>query len=471
MFNKNFKKSLIILVACLMLALVVFAACDQTDEFKPVVTDGISGQTVEDNGGIAVKYGDYIYYVNGFFGDATADNSYTNTIRAGAIVRVKATDLDAIIALNDEDLSSSEKTERIEAAVKEKVQLVVPCFYFSANETNPDLAGIHIFGDRLYITTPNQSLTEGGQKMSNQLVLESYKLDGSDRKQHLVIAGEDWSTDTSKTELLLSEVNGEVYATYVLDGKLVSAKASDASTKVIAEEITDVTIDGANNLVFFMDEEGQICQFNVGASEHKVLVAKVDTETSKLAYTVTAVSDGYVYYTQSDEKNATLNGLTVYYAHFDGTNVVSGAVLNAKPSSTYLGWGAKAIYVETETHGSTTAKTYTVYATYVDANGETVKESLFDSRDSITLDKIEKGVLYYTSNSVTYTAKLGTTEEHQFYAKSLSNYSTTGWAKADVVGNYIFALTSNSASVASYNAETEKNSTATNITLVQEVEE
>ena len=471
MFNKNFKKSLIILVACLMLALVVFAACDQTDVFTPVATEGISGQTVEDNGGIAVKYGDYIYYVNGFFGDATADNSYTNTIRAGAIVRVKATDLDAIIALNNEDLSSSEKTERIEAAVKEKVQLVVPVFYYSANETNADLAGIHIFGDRLYITTPNQALTDGGQKMSNQLVLESYKLDGSDRKQHLVIAGAAWSTDTSNTELMLTEVNGEVYATYVIDGALVSAKVSDGSTKTIVEEITNVTIDGANSTVFFMDEDGQICQFNAGAAEHKVLVEKVDTETSKLSYTITAISDGYVYYTQADEKNATLDGLTVYYAHFDGTNVVKGAVLNAKPSSAYLGWGAKAIYVETETHGNTTAKTYTVYATYVDADGETKIETLFDSRDSITLDKIENGLLYYTSNSVTYTVKLGTDEDAKFYAKSLSNYSTTGWAKADVVGNYIFALTSNSASVASYDADTQKNSTATNITLVQEVEE
>ena len=145
--------------------------------------------------------------------------------------------------------------------------------------------------------------------------------------------------------------------------------------------------------------------------------------------------------------------------------------MNATPSGTWFGWGAKAVYVETETHGSTTAKTHTVYATYVDANGETVKEALFDSRDAITLDKIENGVLYYTSNTVTYTRDLATNQTSEFYAKSLSNYSTTGWAKADVVGNYIFALTTNNASVARYDAETEKNSTATNITLVQEIEE
>ena len=470
MFNKNFKKSLIILVACLMLALVVFAACDPTDTFTPVAKDGISGQTVQGNGGAAVKYGDYIYYVNGFFGDALADNSYTNTIRSGAIVRVKTTDLDAIIALNDEDLSNDEIAERIQAAVKEKVQLVVPCFYFSANETNTSLTGIYIFNDRLYITTPNQTLTDGGQKLTNQLVLESYKLDGSDRKQHYVFAGSTWDVSTVECEIMLSEVNGQVFATYSSEENLYSVKVLDGTVTTIAEEVSSVTFDGANNTVFYMDKDAQICQFIAGASEGKVLVEKVDNETSKLSYTIEAVSDGYIYYSQADEKNGTLDGLTVYYARFDGTNVVKGVVLNATPSGTWFGWGAKAVYVETETHGSTTAKTHTVYATWVE-NGETKKEALFDSRDAVTLVNIEGGKLFYTVNDDTFVVELGTTNDAEFYAKGLGNYTVTGWAEADVVDNYIFYLGSNYAGVVAYDADEKTNSTATNITLVEEVEE
>ena len=465
MFNKNFKKSLIILVACLMLALVVFTACDPTDKFTPVATDGISGKTAQGNGGVAVKYGDYIYYVNGFIGDALADNSYTNTIRAGSIVRVKATDLDAIIALNDDEIA-----ERIQAAVKEKVQLVVPCFYFSANETNTSLTGIYIFNDRLYITTPNQTLTDGGQKLTNQLVLESYKLDGSDRKQHYVFAGSAWDVSTVECEIMLSEVNGQVFATYFSEETLYSVKALDGTVTTIAEEISNVTFDGANNTVFYMDKDEQICQFNAGASEGKVLVEKVDTETSKLSYTIEAVSDGYIYYSQADEKNGTLDGLVIYYAHFDGTNVVKGVVLNATPSGTWFGWGAKAIYVETETHGSTTAKTHTVYATYVQ-NGQTKKEKLFDSRDAVTLLNVEGGKLFYTVNDETFVVELGTTNEAVFYAKGLGNFTATGWAEADVVDNYIFYLGNNYAGVVAYDAEEKVNSTATNITLVEEVEE
>lgn len=470
MFNKTFKKSLIILVACLMLALVVFAACDQSDVFTPVVKSDFSGKTVEDNGGIAVKYGDYIYYVNGFHGDASADNSYTNTIRAGAIVRVKASEIDNIVALNDEDLSSKEKNERIAAAVKEHVELVVPCYYYSQNESNTNIAGIYIFNDRLYITTPNQELTEGGQKKTNQLVLESYQLDGSDRKQHFVFTGSAWSTSTVNLEIMLSQVNGEVYATYVLESNLHSVKVGDGTDKVIAEEISNAKIDGANNVVFYMDKDGQICQYNAGAAEGKVLVEKKDTEESKLTYTISAVSDGYVYYTEADEKNATLDGLTVYYASFDGQNVVKGVVLNATPSGTYLGWGAKAIYVSSETHGTTSAKTYKVMATWVEGD-ETKTETLFTSRYSITLDKVENGKLFYTEDGVTYTVELGTQNDAESYAKGLSGFTTTGWAQADVVGNYVFTLSSGSVSVVVYDDVAQKNSTSTNITLVAEVEE
>ena len=470
MFNKTFKKSLIILVACLMLALVVFAACDTTDKFTPVVTEDISGKTAKDNGGIAVEYGDYIYYVNGQQGDATADNSYTNTIRSGSIVRIKASKIDEIVALNDEDLSAKEKAERISAAVKENVQLVVPCFYFSANTTNTSLAGIHIFADRLYITTPNQALTDGGQKMTNQLVLESYKLDGSDRKQHFVFTGDVWSASTTNMELMLAEVNGQVWATYVLGGKLHSVKVSEGNDTVIAEEISNAKFDKANNVVFYMDKDGQICQFNVGATEGKVLVEKVDTDESKLTYTISAVSDGYVYYTQADSVNNTLDGKTVYYARFNGTAVENGVVLQALPNSTYLGWGAKVVYVSTESHGGTTAKTHTVYAAYIEA-GQAKKDELFTSRDAITLVKVENGKLFYTTNGVTYTVELGTTNDAEFYAKDLGNFATTGWAEADVVGKYTFALSSNSVSVAIYNADTQKLSQTTNITLSEEVEE
>ncbi len=464
MFNKTFKKSLIILVACLMLALVVFSACSSTDEFKPVV-DKISGQAVESNGGSAVKYGDYIYYVNGIQSSATADNSYTNTVRSGSIVRVLASKLDEIVAINNEDLSSSVKTERIAAAVKENVQLVVPCFYYSANSTNTTLTGIYIFNDRLYITTPNQNLTSGGQKMTNQLVLESYNLDGSDRQQHFTFVGDVWSTSTTALEIMLAEVKGDVWATYVIDGDLHSVSVASGEDKVICENVSNAKFDKANDLVFFQDEDGQICQFNAGASAHNVLIEKVDTEASKLTYTISQVSDGYVYYTQADSVNSTMNGKVLYYACHTGTEVKKGTVFNAVPG-TYFGWGEKVIYVDDETLGGSNAKTYTVWAAY-NANGNADKYALFEDGEAITIVKVQNGKLFYTIDGVTYTRTLGATVgEATFYAKDLSSSATSSWAQADVVGNYVFALATDSVKVTIYNPETKTNSTSTTITLV-----
>lgn len=469
MFNKTFKKSLIILVACLMLALVVFAACSSTDEFKPVATDGISGKTAEGNGGSAVKYGDYIYYVNGIQSSATADNSYNNTVRSGSIVRVLASKLDDIVALNDEDLSSSVKAERIAEAVKANVQLIVPCFYYSTNSTNTTLTGIYIFNDRLYITTPNQELTSGGQKKTNQLVLESYNLDGTDRKQHFTFVGDVWSTSTTGLEIMLSEVKGYVWATYVVDNDLHSVSVASGVDTVIVEDVSNAKFDKANDLIFFQDEDGQICQFNAGASEHHVLVEKVDTDASKLTYTISQISDGYVYYTQADSVNSTLDGLTLYYARYTGSEVKKGTVLNAVPS-TYFGWGEKVIFVDYKTLGDTSAKTYTVWAAY-DVNGDTEKYSLFEGGEEITIVKVENGKLFYTIDGVTYTRTLGAIlGEPTFYAKDLSSSATSSWAEADVIGNYTFALATDSVTVTIYDTETKTNSTSTTITLTVDEE-
>ena len=139
------------------------------------------------------------------------------------------------------------------------------------------------------------------------------------------------------------------------------------------------------------------------------------------------------------------------------------------PSSSY--GASKVVFVETETHGSTTAKTHTVYATYVE-NDETKKEALFEVRETATLEKIENGVLFYTADGITYTVDLGATEKvHNIYAKDKGNFSLTGWAQPDVVGKYTFALGINLVTVVSYDNQTQENSAVTDITLFDEAEE
>ena len=74
--NTSIKKTLICVVALLMLATVAFAACNGSS-FKPTVDLPTGSVVVSTNGGIAVQYGDYIYYVNGL-ASATTANTYEN---------------------------------------------------------------------------------------------------------------------------------------------------------------------------------------------------------------------------------------------------------------------------------------------------------------------------------------------------------------------------------------------------------
>jgi hypothetical protein len=76
------------LIALLVLA-VLFAGCESYR--NPVFSMGDKDAVVESNGGLAVKQGDYLYFVNGYTGYNTTDaqaNWFGNVLK-GAILRVK----------------------------------------------------------------------------------------------------------------------------------------------------------------------------------------------------------------------------------------------------------------------------------------------------------------------------------------------------------------------------------------------
>ncbi len=444
------KKSLIILVACLICVMLVLTACVKTVPFTPA-GDALTGGAVEGNGGIAVKYNDYIYYVNGHQGNASTDNAYTNDIRTGSIVRISVAKLDEIISINEG--SEKDVADRVATAVKGAVELVVPCFYYSANTTNTSLNGIYIFNDRIYITTPNQDLTAGGNTQFDQLVLRSYKLNGADEQQHATF-------NSNSMQIMLSCVNNVVHATYLDGSTLRDVNVATGVDSEIVTEISGTTFDGKNNAVYYINKDGAICKFVVG-SESKTLVANVEDIT----YTISSISDGYVYYTKADANNSTMDGKIIYCAN---ETVSDKVVLNVQPSTAFIGWGEKVISTEEKTLGETSAKKYVVKAFWTD--GTATEEVLFESRNAITLVKVEGNLLYYTEKGISYTRNLadGTTVA---YAKDLST-TAQGWAVPDVLGNYTFALTSSSTvTVVKFDSTKLTNTKAANITLVAETED
>ena len=485
MFRKNaIKKSVIVLVALLMCTVFVFTACNKSNAFKPLTAP--SGQQVEGNGGIAVRYGDYIYYVNGYQSSNTMNNSYSSEIRVGAIVRIKIADLESIIRINTED--SEKIKEKITRTVAEKAEVVVPNYYFSGHTTDTSLNGIYVFNDRIYITTPNDQLDASGNLLSSQLVLASYDLGGGNVQRHFVF-------ESNAPQLKLSQIGNDVYATYVLNSKLCMFKltdklatATEIATEITAQKFTSQLDENGNvvaDYVYYLNKDGEICQYKVGETAAKTIVElDVDDDHghSHDTLTISSVSGERVYYTTSADKNGSLRVATA-----ENSDTV---VLHTVPS-TYFGWKDGIIYTRSESVEGTTI----YHIIYVSTNDGSVREELIDPTQngySITLNKLEGNLLYYSTNSISYKLNLADpSAKPEAYAYSLST-TNTGWSVPDVLSfdwqkdadtkehiTYVFSLSAGSVTVVKFNPKRNNNyiegttstSSSTNITLTVPEEE
>lgn len=478
MFNKSLKKSALLLIVALLLVSVVFAACQPTGKFTPVEAPA-AGKLVSGNGGSVVRYDDYFYYVNGYQSSASAPNGYDDQIRVGQIVRIKVEQIETMLKVYEGDYSATKAKEMIKELVDEHVEIVVPYFYYSANSTVTNLNGIYIFKtegvERLYITTPCQDKTANGASLTNMLTLMSFKLDGSDPQTH-------YTFPSNSMQIMLSVKNDVVYATYV-NGAVIGCINVKTGANVLeeVEEISSANFSktDADNYVFFTDEDGSICRYTAGADKHEVLVANEDNE--KITYTIKSVNKDTVYYTVANTDESFKDNLTLFYTNSVVTEHV--VALQGLPSGTYYCWNGKVVYVKKDTKSANK----TLYSlVIVSGNADTAQTNVTildkeDNAQAISFVKLEGDVLFYTKNSVTYfinladayaarTADANADIEEHVYGYNMST-TATGWATPDTIGEYTFTLASSSVTVTKFDADTQTNSKAVDLTLLQPVEE
>lgn len=465
--NKLTKSAIFMLVAVVMVAAVMLAACDPT-VFRPVTLP--ADATPEGNGGNAVKYGEWIYYVNGYQSSASAENTYEQIeARVGAIARIKVADLESMFAVYDDSkfTTSTARTNEIARIVAEKAEIVVPKFYYSANSTSTQINGIYIFNGRLYILTPNDALTAGGKLQTSQSVLTSFKLDGSDEQRHYVFT-------SNSAQIMLNEVGDKLVATYIMDSEVgcIDVKAGTVIVKV--DETSSAQIDVAGKAVVYLKDKA-ICKLNAGATEAKTLVA--NDKDSKISYTISNVNNGYVYYTKANSINNSLDGTHVYYAT-ESTTEESVALQTAAPSSNWYGYNDGIVKAFTDSD----VPDVTLYGINILASdAKTVIKEVVDpvqNDNSITFNRIEGNNLYYTSNSIAYMVDLSAdTPAPIALGRSLS--SASGWSVPDIVMiegqnyHYIITLSSGSVSAVKFNRDTMTNATTSSVTMtiVQPTEE
>ena len=220
-FNK-----IICFTAAAVAAVGVFTVSACSSTFKTSALDGnySKGEVAkEDNGGFAVKKGDYIYFINGKEVN-TADNTYGGVVK-GAVMRISETDF------ANRNYSN--------------VQTVVPQIAYSGNCN----AGIYVYGDYVYYSTPSTEKNSDGEVQNSFLAFKSTKLDGTEAMKDYYVQYSD-----NTVEYRYVEENGVVYLLYVAsDEKLFgeetgvknlhSYNTKEKSDTLLAYNVDSVTFD------------------------------------------------------------------------------------------------------------------------------------------------------------------------------------------------------------------------------------
>ena len=89
--------------------------------------------------------------------------------------------------------------------------------------------------------------------------------------------------------------------------------------------------------------------------------------------------------------------------------------------------------------------------------------------NSITFNRVEGDMLYYTSNDVAYVVDLSKDDAPVAIGKSLA--SASGWSVPDVLGEYVITLGTGSVSAVKFDKDARTNSSSVTLTIVEPAEE
>ena len=153
--------------------------------------------------------------------------------------------------------------------------------------------------------------------------------------------------------------------------------------------------------------------------------------------------------------------------------------MTSAPSANWYGYNDGIVKVFSDTVHNVTLNGINVLAN----DGTVIKQVVnpVKNDNSISFNRIEGDILYYTSNSIAYMVDLSKDEAPVAYARSLS--SAAGWSVPDIVFtnngyNYVITLSSSSSTtkndsvaVVKFNVEDKTATSSVGITIVEPKEE
>lgn len=196
------KKKTLVITICVVLAVLVlaFAACSENTKRDPVKTDLPANASIKSNGGMAVRYGDYVYFINGYAGE-TVDNTFGTPVR-GSICR-------ATIKNGEPDYTT--------------VQTIVPKNVFGEDKT---YGGIYIVNGYIYYNTTSVDKNSNREYKNTQGVLTRTSLDGS--KTEVL-------KELNDNDIVLYAGDNSKYLVYSFDSYIYSVNSETNEIKLLTK--------------------------------------------------------------------------------------------------------------------------------------------------------------------------------------------------------------------------------------------
>ena len=212
------KKSnkIVLILALVLMVCCLFAACTENTKWDAVQTDATFPK-VTSNGGVAVQYGNYLYFINGYAGEA-ALNTFGD-VKTGAICRVE-------IKKGQNGLALDYDTFRV----------VVPKNVYGGDTTN---GGIYIANGYIYYHTTSVDKNGKREYKTNEGVLMRTKIDGT-------------GTETLK-EFSDNSTVFRVSGNYLV----YTSKDEESNNRLMAiklDDMTDVTIESNHVIAYNFSE-------------------------------------------------------------------------------------------------------------------------------------------------------------------------------------------------------------------------
>lgn len=235
--RKRFTKIICAAVATISAFSLLLAPACTSYKRSGLETD-TSADKVSSNGGFLAETGDYVYFINGVAAN-TDDNTFGEVVK-GSVQRISKSDLDA--------------------GNYQNVDTIVPLVVYSGSYE----AGIYIYGDYIYYTTPSIERNADGEILNSYLDFKRTKLDGSETMTDYFFQSTDNTIDYRYVE-----VDGEVYILYALSEDLYGTSTTNIhSVKCSTKENTLLAYNVSAYAFDTEDPENPCAYYTMGVTQY-----------------------------------------------------------------------------------------------------------------------------------------------------------------------------------------------------------